>query len=421
MAIGSSAQPRRVGAAWFVLFTLVWTALWTAQLTPIQLLIPLQLDTPDDANGWVAGVLSSGVVLGVGGLVALAAGPAAGALSDRFPTRIGRRRPWAIGGSLLAGLSLGFLATASGPWPVGIAWTGFSIGFAVASAAFTALIADQLDTQRGAASASVSSAQAGGLVLGVSTVVLLGLGVGSGYSLLALFVGVVGTIGAILLPDPPGAAVVESRPRARRARDRDFGWLLASRLVVNIGNALGTTLLLFFLLYGLGEERAAAEDDLLLLIIVYTVFVVVASVLGGAVSDRTGRRKSLVIVAAIVQGAAALILVLAPTFGTALVAAALIGTGYGVFSTVGLAYATDLLPTVADTGRDLGLVNVAANLGQLLGPILGAALVWFVGGFWLLFAIAAVLSVVGAVMTAPIGRSSPRASTGSAGGPVPRA
>ena len=409
MATRSSTQPHRVGPAWFVLFTLVWTALWTAQLTPIQLLIPLQLDTPDDASGWVAGVISSGIVLGVGGLVALAAGPVAGALSDRFPTRIGRRRPWAIGGSLLAGLSLGFLATASGPWPVGIAWTGFSIGFAVASAAFTALIADQLDAQRGAASAAVSSAQAGGLVLGVSTVVLLGLGVGSGYSLLALFVGLAGTIGAILLPDPPRAAVAEPRPRGRRARDRDFGWLLASRLVVNIGNALGTTLLLFFLLYGLGEQRAAAEDDLLLLIIVYTVFVVVASVVGGAFSDWTGRRKSLVIVAAIVQGAAAVILVVAPTFGTALVAAALIGTGYGVFSTVGLAYATDLLPTAADTGRDLGLVNVAANLGQLLGPVLGAALVWVVGGFWLLFATAGVLSLVGAAMTVPIGGSRARA------------
>jgi hypothetical protein len=32
--------------------------------------------------------------------------------------------------------------------------------------------------------------------------------------------------------------------------DRDFLWLLVSRLVVNIGNAFGTSLLLFFLLYG---------------------------------------------------------------------------------------------------------------------------------------------------------------------------
>ena len=40
------------------------------------------------------------------------------------------------------------------------------VGFAVASSAFTALIADQLTGQRGAASAAVGSAQAVGIVLG---------------------------------------------------------------------------------------------------------------------------------------------------------------------------------------------------------------------------------------------------------------
>ena len=51
---------RRAGARWFALFTLAWLALWTVQLTPLQLLIPLQLDTPDDADGWIHGVVSSG-------------------------------------------------------------------------------------------------------------------------------------------------------------------------------------------------------------------------------------------------------------------------------------------------------------------------------------------------------------------------
>jgi MFS family permease len=45
-------------------------------------------------------------------------------------------------------------------------------------------------------------------------------------------------------------------------------------------------------------------------------------------------------------------------------------------------------------------VNVIAALGQLLGPVIGAGLVALVGGFWLVFAAAAVLSVVGAGLTA---------------------
>jgi len=81
------------------------------------------------------------------------------------------------------------------------------------------------------------------------------------------------------------------------------------------------------------------------------------------------------------------------------VAAALMGVGYGAFSTVGLAFATDLLPHEEDHGRDLGVVNVAAALGQLLGPMLGAGLVAAVGGFWLLFLMASLLSVAGGLLT----------------------
>ncbi len=75
---------------------------------------------------------------------------------------------------------------------------------------------------------------------------------------------------------------------------------------------------------------------------------------------------------------------------------------------VSLAFATDLLTDPDDHARDLGLVNVSAQLGQLLGPLLGAGLVALVGGFWLLFTAAAVLSVVGGgVMTYVVRTSAP--------------
>jgi MFS family permease len=73
-----------------------------------------------------------------------------------------------------------------------------------------------------------------------------------------------------------------------------------------------------------------------------------------------------------------------------------------------LAFATDLLPSEKDHARDLGVVNVIAALGQLLGPVIGAGLVALVGGFWLVFAAAAVLSLVGAGLTA-LARERPQA------------
>ncbi len=396
----------RVGARWLSLFTLAWLALWTVQLTPLQLLIPLQLNTPDDSDGWLRGVISSGLVLAVGGMAGVVAGPLAGGMSDRTRGAFGRRRPWAIGGVLLGSASLVALAFASGPWGVGAAWIGVCVGVAVASAAFTALIADQLTEQRGTASAAVSSAQALGIVLGVGAIVLLGLDLLAAYLALAGFLAVAGISAALLLPDPPVDAstrVARTRvslsERFAALRDRDFAWLLGGRLVVNIGNALGTSLLLFFLLYGLQRDPAGAEDELLMLIVVYTVFVVVASVIAGRISDRTGRRVTITVAAAVVQGIAALILAAFPSLEATFVGAALLGAGYGAYMAVGLALATDVLPFAEDNARDLGFVNVASNLGQLLGPLIGAGLVAAVGGFWLLFAVAGLASIIGAVMT----------------------
>lgn len=397
-------QGSRVGGMWLTLFGLAWLAIWTVQLTPVQLLLPLQLDTPGGPSDWITGVVWSGLILSIGGLAGVIAGPLAGMLSDRTVSRWGRRRPWAIGGSVLTAVSLLLTGSATEPLAVGAAWIGVSVGIAMVSAALTAMIADQVFAQRGAASALVSSAQAAGLVVGVGAVVLLGLGIGASYIVLAGTILTIGVVTAAVLPDAPSSRrvagpVLPLRERLGALQDPNFGWVLAGRLTVNLGNALGTALLLFFLLYGVGSPAASAEDDLLLLIVIYTVFVVAASLIAGAVSDRTGRRKSIVIIAALIQALSAVMILISPTFVGTAIAAGVMGIGYGSYMAVSLALATDLLPRVEYHARDLGVVNVSANLGQLLGPLLGAALVAWVGGFWLLFLIAGILSVLGAVMT----------------------
>lgn len=408
----------RVGVRWFAFFTLAWVALWAVQLTPLQLLLPLQLDTDESAGGWIPGVVSSGLVLGVGGLAGVVAGPLAGALSDRG--RGARRRPWAVGGSWLTAACLVLTGLAHGLWLVGVAWVGVCLGAAVASAAFTALIADQLPTsRRGAASAVIGSSQAVGVVIGVAVVVLLGLGVVAGYLLMAAVVAAAGTVAALALPDPAGRGEGRSERRVRGlaslTRERDFLRMLLGRLFVNIGNALVTALLLFYLLHGLRLGRDAAETDLLLVIVVYAVFVVAASVVFGVVSDRRAGRRVPAVVAAAVQAGSPALLLIHPSWGTTLVAGALMGIGYGAYSTVGLALATDLLPRPEDHARDLGVVQVVAALGQLIGPVLGAGLVVLSGGFVGVFVGSLVLTLLGAVVTAtvtepsvPVARVGPR-------------
>jgi MFS family permease len=412
----TGAAAKRVGPLWMVLFTLAWLAVWTVQLTPIQLLLPLQLDTHSTGGDWISGVVWAGIVLSVGGLVGIIAGPVSGRWSDRTRSRWGRRRPWAIGGSVLAAAGLVLTGLARGPIAVGGAWIVVSVGVSVAMAALTAMIADQLTTQRGSASAAASSAQAVGIVVGVGAVVLLGLDIWPAYLLLAAVIAVIGIGTALLLPDAPAHELALPAPHSagRRAswRDRDFLWLLVSRLVVNIGNAFGTSLLLFFLLYGVRVPSVEAQDDLLLLIVIYTVFVVIASIVAGMLSDRPSadplrRRRTLTAVSAVVQALSGVVILISPSLVMTSVAAAIMGAGYGAYMAVSLAFATDLLTDPDDHARDLGLVNVSAQLGQLLGPLLGAGLVALVGGFWLLFGAAAVLSAVGAAMTYAVRTTSP--------------
>jgi len=137
-------------------------------------------------------------------------------------------------------------------------------------------------------------------------------------------------------------------------------------------------------------------------VLVYLVCLVVGTLVAGRASDRKGRRRVFVAVAAVLQGVAGAVLAVAPAYGTALVAAAFLGAGYGVFLSVDQALATQVLPDAADRGKDLGIMNVALAVPQAFGPIVGAALMLLFGGFAALFVGAAVLSALGALSVARV-------------------
>ena len=181
----------------------------------------------------------------------------------------------------------------------------------------------------------------------------------------------------------------------------DFGWTLLSRILVNIGNALGTTLLLYFIMFGLNREETA-EDDLLFLTVVYLVFFILAALIGGRLSDRIGKRKPFVYAAAYLQALAALLLALVPAFEIATVGAALLGLGYGCFMAVDQALATQVLPSSHSRGKDLGIMNIATAVPQAVAPLLGAFIVATLGGFLGLFLASALAAALGGLAIAPI-------------------
>lgn len=389
------------GGRWLTAFGVIWLGIWMAQLTPTQLLLPEQMRTEQGSADWTSGVVRFGLIFSAVGLVAMVAMPVFGRLSDR--TRGRRRRPWLIGGMLLASVAMAMLGRQHSAIGVLLGWMVVSIGLAAASTAASAMVADQLPVhRRGLASGVVGATQAIGLILGVGIIVLLAMSVCDGYLVLAAVLAVTGVAGGSLLPDPPAAASV---PRPGRAgiwrtvlRHHNFTVVLAGRLLVNAGNALGTALLLFFIIYGLGIEEPAADDRLLLSIGIYTVAVVVAAIVGGRLSDRWARRVPLTIASAVLQAVASLAMAVAPSQVMLFVAGGVLGVAYGVFCSVDLALAIDVLPDPDDTARDLGVAQVAQSAPQVLAPVFGALVVAWSGGFTALFVAGALLSIAGGLV-----------------------
>ncbi len=157
------------------------------------------------------------------------------------------------------------------------------------------------------------------------------------------------------------------------ARYPDFAWAWLTRLLVNIGNHMVTLYLLFFLNDAVRvRETQGIEPEFGVLILtgLYAVMVIITSVIGGRLSDRLGRRKPLVIISSAVIAAASLILAFAPTWPGALIGASVLGIGFGCYLAVDFALITQVLPTALNRGKDLGVINIANSLPQVLAPLI---------------------------------------------------
>lgn len=409
-AVGALAEPtNRVPARWIGAFAAAWFGIWMAQLTPMQLLLPTQIDAQLHPEHWVDSVLAFGLISGAAAVATIIVYPLVGAFSDRTTSPWGRRRPWILIGAIVFAGSLALLGVQENIWAIGAAWVGASIGFCIITAALTATISDQVPVgQRGFVSGWMSAPQAVGIIVGLLLVTELVTDQSTGYLLLGAIL-LVCVIPFLRVRDQPLLAAERERVTAKGVIQGlwisprtypDFGWTLLSRVLVSIGNALGTSLLLYFLMFGLDDENA--EDDLIILTLIYMVFVIASSLFLGRLSDKLGRRRAFVFVASGLQGAAALLLAFVPDLTVAMIAAGMLGLGYGCFLSVDQALATQVLPDPATRGKDLGIMNIATAVPQAIGPLIGAAAVVVTGGFAAVFVLAALFAFGGALAVSRI-------------------
>jgi MFS family permease len=395
----ASTEPvERVPARWTALLSLAGLGLFTAFYGPIQVLLGQQAEAldPDDKE------LTLGLVVGLGAAVSMVANPLFGAISDRTTWRIGRRLPWTAIGAAGGAVSLLVLAVAPNVAVMALGWCLAQLTLNAMMAALVAAVPDQVPhAQRGMVGGWFGVGQTLGIVVGSGLAAVTG-GLAAGYLVCAAFL-LVATVPYLGLRRDTVIAEASGRPafdwRAFWISPRrypDFGWAWLTRFLMNLGNSIAIVYLLYFLQDAVGYPNP--DGGVFVLTGIYALTLLSTVVVGGVWSDRVGRRRGFVCWAGIVMAVAALLLAAFPTWPGALVAAAVLGLGFGVYTSVDFALMTEVLPKATDRGKDLGVINVANALPQVLAPVLAAPIVTYLGGYPVLYGLAAAVGLAGAVL-----------------------
>jgi MFS family permease len=184
------------------------------------------------------------------------------------------------------------------------------------------------------------------------------------------------------------------------ARYPDFGWAWLTRFLFVMSYACATSYLLYFLqdavhyeqiFHGQSAARGVSTFQLIL-----TALLLVSSIGSGILSDRTQRRKLFVTTAGIIMALALLLLAFFPSWLFVELAAAVFGLGYGIYVAVDLALVIQVLPSARNRGKDMGVINIAGTLPQVIAPALIGVVIGTTHSYLLLFSLAAIFSLLAA-------------------------
>ncbi|THG29601.1 MFS transporter [Naasia lichenicola] len=405
--IPGSPQPRGFLPA----FVLSWFGLNLVLGTLIGASIPKVFALADDATKGT----SLSIVAAVGGVVVMVITPLFGRFSDRTMSRLGKRRPWILGGSIVGLLGALLLAVSDQLWMVVVGWSIVQVGYGATNAAVHALLADQIPARtraRVSAAASVGSV----LALIVGSVLIAALPNDAQWTWFVV-PAVLGTIFSALLFFRLNDIVRTERPAPWRWSDvlatywlnplayRDFFWAWACRLLVTMSIVTVTLYLLYFIIDRLGVPAAEASGVYAQILIVFTLATVVTGVLFAWISDRTGRRKAIVWVSALLSAGGLVVAVSSTDLPMFLFAMTLVGAAQGAFVSVDVAMMTEVLPTFEEAGKDLGIVSLSYQVPQVLVPVIAIPLLAIGGGtqnYTALFTAAIVFGVLGGLAVLPI-------------------
>ena len=377
-----------------------------------------------------------GLVLSAGAIISMVTAPVFGALSDRIRLPGGRRKPWVVigtVGNVIRLVGMAYLIQTGHPeslWPWSFAFWVVQFFNNVATAPYSALIPDLVSTeQRGSASGwlglmTILGNFVGGLMgflvepFGIAAIYFIMIGVMILGALVTWF-----GVNEIDVPHeiPPFKLGEFMRGLLDPFKNSDFTWVLLTRLLIIMGIStvqefiqyyMGDVIGAPFILAGFGKVADTAEAAVSFFLPALLVGAVITTLVAGVLSDKYGRKR-MVYLSGALMGIVCLVFILSHNFTVAVLMGIVFGLGYGAYQSVDWALVSDVLPSVDDYAKDMGVWHVADVLPQIVAtPVAGVLLDNFqrIGkadnvpnlGYTVIFLMAVVFFILGTVFVSKI-------------------
>ena len=155
------------------------------------------------------------------------------------------------------------------------------------------------------------------------------------------------------------------RPPRAAVGGQGFGAVWIGQFLIKLAETVAL-LYLYYYLQDVVHYRNPGQGQLIL-VLVATLADIVATVAVGRVADRSGGYRRYAVLASVLLAATGFVLAGFASWDLVIVCAFALGAGYGAFQSVSQALSLVVLPSQANAGRDLGIINIASSIPQVIG------------------------------------------------------
>lgn len=396
---------------------LPWMFSWAMFLAPMvwygpniavrNTLIPQLFGQIDPANKvWAFGIISAAATF-TGAITNLLFG----AFSDVTRSRWGSRKPYITIGTLVMAAMMVIIANSASVMTIIFLWIICAAGENAVAASIYAQISDRVAPKwRGTASTFYG---VGFTISQQAFTILAAQFLGNikfGIYAMALISVILGIVHLLLAKEPSNL----DEPKISINKEtfakyfffptkgaRDFYLALFAKFFMVVGSTIITTYTLFIFTDYMGVTNQQAGKSISIFSTLMLVFGVIFALISGPLADHAKRVKMPVLFAIFLLGFAALFPLFIAHPWAMYAYAVFAAIGNGIFNSVDGALNLNVLPSSDTAGKDLGLINLANTLSQMIGALAASAIVSTMG-YQKIFLVAIILELIGAALIAMI-------------------